>query len=125
MKERPDITMLRISKIIDYGTLILSYMGCEPDKIHSASHIAQTLGLGHPTVSKVLKQLNQQNIVVSTRGAHGGYSLARPAEEISIAQIIDALDDQPFGLTERSEEHTSELQSRGHLVCRLLLEKKK
>src|SRR5690625_5497690 len=29
------------------------------------------------------------------------------------------------GLTDRSEEHTSELQSRGHLVCRLLLEKKK
>lgn len=92
--------MLRISKIIDYGTLILTHMGNDPGRIFSASELAQTLGLGQPTVSKVLKLLNQSNIVVSTRGAHGGYSLARPASEISIAQIIDALDDQPFGLTE-------------------------
>src|SRR5690625_5844111 len=33
--------------------------------------------------------------------------------------------DEPFAGVDRSEEHTSELQSRGHLVCRLLLEKKK
>ncbi|HLR82561.1 MAG TPA: SUF system Fe-S cluster assembly regulator [Paenalcaligenes sp.] len=92
--------MLRISKIIDYGTLVLTHMGHEPDRIYSASELAQALGLGQPTVSKVLKLLNQSNIVVSTRGAHGGYSLARPAADISIAQIIDALDDQPFGLTE-------------------------
>jgi len=98
--ERHINIMLRISKIIDYGTLVLTYMGNEPKKIHSASELAQALGLGQPTVSKVLKLLNQSNIVVSTRGAHGGYSLARPAAEISIAQIIDALDDQPFGLTE-------------------------
>src|SRR5690625_7023323 len=32
---------------------------------------------------------------------------------------------EPFAVPEESEEHTSELQSRGHLVCRLLLEKKK
>lgn len=92
--------MLRISKIIDYGTLILAYMGKNPDKVQSASELAQILGLGQPTVSKVLKLLTQDDIVVSTRGAHGGYRLARPAEEISIAQIIDALDEQPFGLTE-------------------------
>src|SRR5690625_7042741 len=77
--------MLRISKIIDYGTLVLTHMGNDPDRIYSASELAQALGLGQPTVSKVLKLLNQSNIVVSTRGAHGGYSLARPANEISIA----------------------------------------
>lgn len=92
--------MLRISKIIDYGTLILTHMGREPERVYSASELSQTLGLGQATVSKVLKLLNQDAIVNSTRGAHGGYSLARPAKEISIAQIIDALDDQPFGLTE-------------------------
>src|SRR5690625_7898056 len=78
--------MLRISKIIDYGTLVLTHMGNDPDRIYSASELAQALGLGQPTVSKVLKLLNQSNIVVSTRGATGGYSTARPANEISIAQ---------------------------------------
>src|SRR5690625_7581563 len=92
--------MLRISKITATCTLVLIHMVNDPDRIYSDSELAQALGLGQPTVSKVLKLLNQSNIVVSTRGAHGGYSLARPANEISIAHIIDALDDQPFGLTE-------------------------
>lgn len=92
--------MLRISKIIDYGTLVLTHMGGEPDRVYSASELATVLGLGQPTVSKVLKLLCQDELVVSTRGARGGYALARPAELISVAQIIDALDEQPFGLTE-------------------------
>ena len=92
--------MLRISKIIDYGTLVLTHMGSDLDRVFSASELATVLGLGQPTVSKVLKMLCQDELVTSTRGARGGYALARPAEQISVAQIIDALDDQPFGLTE-------------------------
>src|SRR5690625_7280453 len=92
--------MLRISKIIDYGTLVLTHMGNDPDRIYSASELAQALGLGQPTVSKVLKLLKQSNIVVSTRGAHGGYRLERPAHERSSARIIAAAGDQPLGLTE-------------------------
>lgn len=92
--------MLRISKLIDYGTLILTHMAGTPDRVISASELASSLGLGPATVSKVLKSLGQHGLVISTRGAHGGYSLARPAQQINIAQIIDALDEQPFGLTE-------------------------
>ncbi|MFA7668411.1 MAG: SUF system Fe-S cluster assembly regulator [Burkholderiaceae bacterium] len=92
--------MLRVSKIIDYGTLVLTHMASDPDRVFSAADLAATLGLGQPVVSKVLKSLTQPEIVKSTRGARGGYMLGRAAEEISIADIIDALDDQPFGLTE-------------------------
>lgn len=92
--------MLRISKLIDYGTLILTHMAGSPDQVISAAGLASSLGLGPATVSKVLKSLGQHGLVLSTRGARGGYSLSRPAEEINIAQIIDALDEQPFGLTE-------------------------
>ncbi len=94
--------MLRVSKIIDYGTLVLTHMASDPERVFSASDLASTLGLGQPVVSKVLKSLAQREIVRSTRGARGGYTLCRPPEEISIADIIDALDDQPFGLTECS-----------------------
>lgn len=94
--------MLRVSKIIDYGTLVLTYMASEPRRYFSAADLAQTLGLGPPTVSKVLKALSRHELVRSLRGAHGGYALSRPAAQISIAQVVDALDEQPFGLTECS-----------------------
>jgi FeS assembly SUF system regulator len=94
--------MLRISKIIDYGTLVLTHMAGCPQKLFSAGDLASTLGLGQPVVSKVLKELNHHGLVKSSRGAKGGYVLGRPAKQISIAQIIDALEEQPFGLTECS-----------------------
>jgi len=92
--------MLRVSNIIDYVTMQLTPIASDPGRVFSAADLAATLGLGQPVVSKVLKSLTQREIVKSTRGARGGYTLARPAEEISIADIIDALDEQPFGLTE-------------------------
>ncbi len=92
--------MLRISKLVDYGTLVLTHMAALPEGVVSAADLAAALGLGPATVSKVLKILAQHGLVTSTRGARGGYRLARPAADINIAQIIDALDDQPFGLTE-------------------------
>ncbi len=94
--------MLRISKLTDYGTLILTHIAGQPDRLHSAAELAEALGLGLPTVSKVLKTLGRHDLVTSLRGARGGYTLARPARSITVADIIDALEDQPFGLTECS-----------------------
>ena len=94
--------MLRISKLTDYGTLILAHMAGVPDRVHSATGLADALGLGLPTVSKVLKTLGRHTLVTSQRGAHGGYVLSRPAAQISVADVIDALEDHPFGLTECS-----------------------
>jgi len=94
--------MLRISKITDYGTLVLTHMASMPEHLFSASDLAATLGLGVPTVSKVLKLLGHHDLVLSVRGLHGGYRLGRPPEQISVAEIVDALEDKPFGLTECS-----------------------
>lgn len=94
--------MLRISKITDYGTLVMTHMAGQPERLYSAAELADSLGLGLPTVSKVLKALGRHQLVTSLRGAHGGYNLARPAREITVADIVDALEEQPFGLTECS-----------------------
>ena len=56
-------------------------------------------GLPLPMVSKILKALARAGILLSHRGAKGGYSLARPADEISAAEMITALEG-PIGLTE-------------------------
>ncbi|QDF98107.1 SUF system Fe-S cluster assembly regulator [Azoarcus sp. DD4] len=94
--------MLRISKLTDYGTLVMAQMASAPDHVFSAAGLADTLGLAPPTVSKVLKSLARHALVKSVRGARGGYALARPPADIALASIIDALEEQPFGLTECS-----------------------
>ncbi|MDT3677375.1 MAG: SUF system Fe-S cluster assembly regulator [Burkholderiaceae bacterium] len=94
--------MLRINRLTDYGTLALTYLASHPDRMHSAADVAAELGLGAPTVSKVLKALGRHDLVRSNRGLRGGYSLSRAPESISVADIVDALEDQPFGLTECS-----------------------
>ncbi|MFA7438411.1 SUF system Fe-S cluster assembly regulator [Castellaniella sp.] len=92
--------MLRISKIVDYGILVLTHLAVRPTEFCSATELAAVLGLGQPVVSKALKLLAQHGLVASQRGAQGGYRLLRDARLINVAQIIDALEEQPFGLTE-------------------------
>src|SRR3546814_11856469 len=69
--------MLRVSKIIDYGTLVLTHMARCPQRLFSAADLAATLGLGQPVVSKVLKELSHHDLVKSNRGAKGGYVLSQ------------------------------------------------
>jgi FeS assembly SUF system regulator len=94
--------VLRISKLTDYGALVMTHMAAFPERQFSANEIAVALELGVPTVSKVLKALTRHGLVASIRGSHGGYALSRAPDRITIAQIVDALEDQPFGLTECS-----------------------
>jgi len=94
--------MLRISKLSDYGTIMLAFMAERPKDLHSAAELAEALQLGPATVSKVLKALAKNSLLIAHRGANGGYALARPPEEITLAEVIDALEEQPFGLTECS-----------------------
>jgi FeS assembly SUF system regulator len=98
--------MLRISKLTDYGTVILACLAQQPERMLTASEVAERTKVGLPTVSKLLKKLQRTGLVVSTRGSHGGYQLSRPAAEITAARILDALEG-PLALTECSGEHSS------------------
>lgn len=91
--------MLRVSKLTDYGTVVMTYLARESEQLHSVTEIASAVRLAAPTVSKILKQLAREGLVVSHRGAKGGYSLARRPESISMVEIIDALEGR-VGLTE-------------------------
>lgn len=93
--------MLKMSKLADYGTVILSAMVRQPERTQSATEVAALIHVPVPTVSKILKILTREGLVISLRGARGGYMLARPAAQISIAQIISAMDG-PIGMTECS-----------------------
>ena len=71
--------MLRVTKLTDYATVVLTALAARPDAVLSASELAEQAGLEIPTVAKVLKPLAQAGLVEGFRGAHGGYRLARPA----------------------------------------------
>ena len=93
--------MLRISKLSDYATLLLAEMAGSPGSVFSASDLAERGRLELPTVAKVMKLLCQAGLVESFRGAAGGYRLARPVEQISVADIVAAIEG-PIGMTECS-----------------------
>jgi FeS assembly SUF system regulator len=104
--------MLRLSKLTDYATVILSHMAKECLQTHSAIGVAEATGIALPTVSKVLKILVNAKVLVSTRGIKGGYALARLPENISVADVISALEG-PIALTECSISHEGCEQASG------------
>lgn len=98
--------MLRISKLTDYGTVILACLARQPARLWTATEVAECTHIGLPTVSKLLKKLQRSGLVTSTRGSHGGYQLAHAPTEITAARILDALEG-PFAITECSGAHST------------------
>ena len=85
--------MIKLGKLTDYAVVILGQLAKEGEKVsRSAHYLSGKTGVPEPTVAKVLKSLAKEKFVVSLRGSAGGYTLARPAEQISLAEIITALD---------------------------------
>ncbi|NCF14942.1 MAG: SUF system Fe-S cluster assembly regulator [Gammaproteobacteria bacterium] len=93
--------MLRISKLTDYGTVLLAHLAANQATVCSAADVAQATGIGLPTVSKLFKSLARAGLVKSTRGSNGGYRLSRGPQHISAADVIDALEG-PVSITECS-----------------------
>ena len=93
--------MLRVTKLTDYATVVLTVLASDPDRVLSATELAERAGLETPTVAKVLKPLAQAGLVEGFRGANGGYRLAREAAGISLIEIVEAMEG-PLGMTECS-----------------------
>ena len=93
--------MLRMGKLTDYATVVLASLAQEPARHRCAAELAQRTRLKRPTVSKVLKGLQRAGMVVSSRGAQGGYRLARGPGQITAAQILDVFEG-PIAITECS-----------------------
>lgn len=91
--------MLRVSRLTDYATVVMTCIAAHPGDVLSTVQIADETRLELPTVSKLLKALGHAALVESFRGVNGGYRLARPAVDISLAEIVEALEG-PIGMTE-------------------------
>lgn len=96
--------MLRVTKLTDYATVVLTVLAARPGEVLSASELAEHAGLEPPTVSKLLKPLAQAGLVEGLRGVHGGYRLARSAGTITLIEIVEAMEG-PLAITECSQDH--------------------
>ncbi len=93
--------MLRVTRLTDYATVVLTVLAARPRDVLSAVELADASGLEAPTVAKVLKPLAQAGLVEGFRGAGGGYRLLRAPAAISLAEIVEAMEG-PLGMTECS-----------------------
>jgi FeS assembly SUF system regulator len=90
--------MMRFSRLADYAVVLMTHLAAEPGQFHNAVDSAAATGLPVPTVSKIMATLARHGLLVSQRGAKGGYVLPRPAGAISVAEIVCALDG-PIAIT--------------------------
>ncbi|MHA1599664.1 MAG: SUF system Fe-S cluster assembly regulator [Alphaproteobacteria bacterium] len=90
--------MFKLNRLTDYAVVVMSQMAQRLDEVRTAPQIAHETGVPLPTVAKVLNALAHGQLISSRRGAGGGYTLVRPAKEITVAEIIQALEG-PIALT--------------------------
>ena len=94
--------MLRISKLTDYAILMMVELTRDSEML-SAHALAERIHVETPTASKVLKMLAGNGLLESYRGASGGYRISREATDISVAEVIAAIEG-PIAMTECSVE---------------------
>ena len=93
--------MIRVSKLTDYAIVLLAHLS-RSERTLNAQELSSRSSVPLPTVSKLCKELSKAGLVVSHRGRKGGYGLARSADRITVAEIVEALEG-PIALTECSQ----------------------
>jgi Rrf2 family protein len=84
---------LQISRKIEYGLRAMLYLAAQPEgALVPFREIAERMNVPQDFLAKILKKLCSEHLAVSTRGAHGGYALARPAAQITFLDVIEAME---------------------------------
>lgn len=97
--------MLKVTRQTDYGVLLLAHFASGEGAL-TARAVAERTGVTPAMSSKILKLLVQQGLLTSQQGVKGGYSLARRADEITVADIVEALEG-PIAVTACSDSSSS------------------
>lgn len=97
--------MLRLSKKIEYAILAMQYIASRPNRLISAKEIAETLNISFEFLSKTLQTLMKEGLINSQQGKSGGYFLSKNPSEITISDIISALDENSSVVECAEEDH--------------------
>ena len=84
--------MLRLSKKSDYALISMKHLALRPDASSSAREISESYDIPLELLAKVLQRLVRARLLVSVQGTRGGYRLGRQAAQISVADVIQAVD---------------------------------
>ena len=96
--------MLRFTKRADYGLMAIHYIAIQEDLgAVSAKRIAEEFAIPPELLAKILQQLARERLIVSQNGPRGGYVLARRPIEITVGQVVRALEG-PINIVECLEE---------------------
>ena len=91
--------MIRLTNLADYAVVVMTAAAKSPERRLSAPEVALVTGIPVPTVAKLMGTLARAGLLAASRGAGGGFQFCRPAGEVSIAAIIEAVDG-PIALTQ-------------------------
>jgi Rrf2 family protein len=83
---------MRVSAKVDYALRAMAELAAAPPGLMTAEQLASAQKIPPKFLESILSQLRSAGLVASQRGAEGGYQLARPPEEISIADVIRELE---------------------------------
>lgn len=90
---------MRLSHLADYAVVLMTAAARRPaEERLSATMLAEETGVPLPTAQKLMGQLAGAGLFHSARGAAGGFALARPATDISLADIVEAVEG-PIAMT--------------------------
>ncbi len=87
--------MLKLSKKVEYAILAMQYMAMCPDELINAKQIARDNDLSFEFLSKSLQILNRKGLINSVQGVRGGYNLTIDPKNITVADVIRAMDQNP------------------------------
>jgi len=108
---------MRLSHLADYAVVLMTAAARRPAASRlSATELSADTGVPLPTTQKLMGQLAASGLLSSVRGAGGGFALARPASEISLADIVEAVEG-PIALTMCSDSNNHECILDAH--CRV------
>ncbi len=88
-----------------------------PDVKLSAARVAEMTGIPAPTVAKLMGTLARGGLLSASRGVSGGFTLARAPAEISVAQVVEAVDG-PIALTSCAGNDVTDCAMEGHCAIR-------
>ncbi|HZI95040.1 MAG TPA: Rrf2 family transcriptional regulator [Patescibacteria group bacterium] len=114
--------MLRLSREADYGLLAMMYISARPEGMLAYRRdIAAHYNIPADFLAKVLQKLSRHGLIKSFRGTQGGYLLARDAEAISLADLVEAVDG-PMSIVDCQREGCACPQEEGCTVQTTLIE---
>ena len=110
---------MKLTRASSYALHAVAFMAAQKHDKPVASHnIAQARGIPERFLLKVLKPLVSARVLLSIKGPNGGYRLAKPANQISMLDILEAVDGPIRGQAPFSEENNGPLNEKLEAICK-------